>query len=258
MKKIIIAFCCLALVLPLPAQVESWFGTGQMVSKNKSGTDDTLRYRILIPEQEKLQKLPVILWLHGKGERGTDNKKQLTNGVDVLADSVIHGRYPAIIIAPQCPPDKYWSVYDKTAATMQQAVDPTEIELQLIALLNEVVKKNNVDASRIYIVGISMGGFGVWDMITRWPEKFAAAVPVCGGGDPSKAGLLKNMPVWAFHGEKDNIIKPSFTKDIMAELQELQPENTSRLTLYPETGHGAWVPAFKEKDLLNWLFSKKR
>lgn len=258
MKQLFLVILLCVLYLTSFSQAQQWFGSYNHTYKNKSGDYDTIPYRMLIPESDESNKLPLIIWLHGKGERGRDNKKQLTNGVEIIADSVFNGRYRAIIVAPQCPQDKTWSIYDKTSLVMRQSSEPTEIEIQLMELINNLINEYPVDKHRLYIVGISMGGFGVWDIITRWPDKFAAAVPICGGGDPSKAKILKNLSVWAFHGENDNVIKPSFTKDIMQELIKVQQNKTSKMTIYPNVGHGAWIPAFKENEILSWLFSKRK
>lgn len=259
-RKLFFILFLLATGAAAQAQVKDQFSRELFVQQNTTtGLSDTLPYRLLQPPGDKSQPLPLIIWLHGKGERGKDNEKQLQNGVEIIADSVLHNpKYAAFILAPQCPPDQYWSVYDKTAAHMVQALDPTAVELHLLALINEVMRNYRVDASRVYIMGISMGGFGVWDMITRWPEKFAAAVPICGGGDPTKAPLLKNLPVRSYHGLKDKVINPAFTVEIMNELSSYQAEGTSLITLYPEVGHNAWDYAITDPGLLPWLFARRK
>jgi len=252
MKKFL-AILFLGFSVEASAQLQNRFAKDIFISAG-----DTLPYRLYVAPSQKTTNPPLVLWLHGKGERGHDNVKQLGGALLSIADSVINGSYPAILLVPQCPADDYWSVYDKTKERMEQSTELTATEITLIALLNDVIKEHHADPSRIYIVGMSMGGFGVWDLVTRYPEKFAAAVPICGGGDPSKAGKLKHVPVWAFHGADDKVIRSSFTQEIMSELLNLQPQGMSKLTIYPGVGHNAWDYAVKEPGLLKWMFVQKK
>ena len=123
-------------------------------------------------------------------------------------------------------------------------------------LIDSLVKNLNIDKNRIYITGLSMGGFGVWDAISRWPDKFAAAVPVCGGGDTAKAAMIKDIPIWTFHGDKDNLVMTSRSRDMIAAIKKAG--GNPKYTEYTATGHNAWDKAYSEKDMYLWLFSQTK
>jgi len=220
---------------------------------------DTLPYLFHTPVNNS-QKLPLVIWLHGKGERGKNNQSQFKNGVETLLDSMkSNPAYQGYLLIPQCNSNTTWSYYDKTQLRLKMSVDAPRIQQVLMALMEDILKNEQVDRQRIYLLGISMGGFGVWDMAMRYPEMFAAIVPICGGADPTRAILLKNIPVWAFHGEKDQVINSRFTTEIMHELETLQDKQLdSRYSLLKGVGHNAWDYALKQPDLLSWLFSKKK
>ncbi|MCX7744290.1 MAG: prolyl oligopeptidase family serine peptidase [Flavobacteriales bacterium] len=226
-----------------------WFVSGQ----------DTLPYLLHTPSGTS-EKYPLVIWLHGKGERGKNNQSQFQNGVEILLDSMLlNTAYQGYLLIPQCGLHSTWSYYDKNQLRIKMAVDAPPVQHTLMALINDLLKNEKIDRQRIYLFGISMGGFGVWDIAMRYPEIFAAIVPICGGADPTKASLLKQMPVWAFHGEKDQVVSFRFTLEIMHELESLQCKQLdSRFSLLKGVGHNAWDFAMKEPGLLTWVFSKKR
>ena len=161
---------------------------------------DTLNYRQLYPDADTLRKYPLVIFLHGSGERGHDNEAQLKWGVMNFATDQNMMLHPAFVIAPQCPEKLSWSNFsrEKNSTEMRMQVSPTKPMELLIGLIHQLIKTLPVDTNRIYITGLSMGGYGTYDAIERYPHLFAAAVPVCGGGDVSKAGLIAHLPIWIF------------------------------------------------------------
>ena len=180
--------------------------------------------------------------------------KQTTLIKKWLPDSLEKENYKSFLLAPQCSEDRMWSVYDKLANEITFDTITPEIQKTIISLIEEVSLKYPIDTTRIYIMGISMGGFGVFDMITRYSDRFAAAIPICGGVDPKQKESLLKTPIWAFHGEKDDLVDKRHT---IVPMEKLKDEN-HLLTKYPNTGHDAWNKAFKAKDLLRWMFGKER
>ncbi len=220
---------------------------------------DTLPYLFHAPVGNS-KKFPLVIWLHGKGERGKNNQSQFKNGAEILLDSMkSNPAYQGYMIIPQCNSNTTWSYYDKNQPRIKMTDDTPPIQNTLMALIHHILQNEQVDPQRIYLFGISMGGFGVWDIAMRYPDLFAAIVPICGGADPTQAILLKNISVWAFHGEKDQIVDSRFTTEIMQELTSLQNEQLdSRYSLIKGVGHNAWDYALKDPELLPWVFSKKK
>lgn len=220
-----------------------------------SSKNDSLPYQLIPPTNfDSTKNYPIILWLHGKGERGNDNKRQIATIEKWIFDSLANENRQAYLLAPQCSSNRTWSNYDKLEQQITFEKDTPLIQNSIIELLSQVQLNYPIDSTRIYIMGISMGGFGVFDMITRFPNRFAASIPICGGADPKKVKELKETPIWAFHGEKDNIVDKRHTIHTMNLLQD---EN-HLLNTYPNIGHDVWKKAFKEPELLHWLFAQKR
>lgn len=217
---------------------------------------DTLRYRLYAPrtDEGKDVLLPLVIWLHGKGERGRDNKSQMVNGAPALVDSIATGRYPAFVLLPQCPPDQTWSYYDKTEDSLSYALQAPQVQTQLMALIDSLQQRYPIDPDRISIVGISMGGFGAWDMAARYPGKFRSIVPICGGGAPSRADSYTGIRIWAFHGAADKVVDKRHTAYMIKKFENMNGRMNYQYTLYPNVGHNAWDYALKEKGLLEWLF----
>ncbi len=225
--------------------------------------NDTLACRILSPihfSPEK--KYPLIVFLHGSGERGDDNEAQLKWGGDVFLDSAKREDYPAIIVFPQCPKDSSWSVRTRRKDTTGQFLFPTDLPptrpLQLVMnFIDTLISTGMVDTKRIYIGGLSMGGFGTFEILWRRPELFAAAFPICGGGNPQTAKIYgKNFPMWVFHGEKDEAVPPENSRIMVEALKKAGAK--VKYTEYPGVKHDSWINAFAEPELFPWLFSQKK
>lgn len=227
--------------------------TAQRIYKNKQA--ESLPYRIYLPPQLLTSPMPVVLFLHGAGERGDDNNAQVIHGIKDMIDwSIKHE--PAIIIAPQCPEGQRWAEVDwnKLSHTMPPEISsPMKLALEI---LDKVVADYPADKNRLYITGLSMGGYGTWDIIQRLPRKFAAAIPVCGGGDITGAPLFKDLPIWAFHGDADTSVPVSRSRDMVAALKACG--GNVKYTEYPGVGHNSWSATYSNPAVLQWLFSQRR
>jgi predicted peptidase len=230
--------------------------------------NDTLPYNMLIPEGylSKLSdnpeskndaiKYPLVLFLHGAGERGNDNEIQIIHIKNLYQDSLNLKKYPAFVIAPQCPKGKRWVESSWKVSKHIMPTNPSISIVLTIKLIDSLIANLPIDSKRIYVTGLSMGGFGTWDLICRYPVKFAAAIPICGGGDISKAKIIKNIPVWVFHGSNDKVVKVNLSRDLVKALKAIGGK--PKYTEYQGVGHDSWVKAFKEKELLEWLFKQSQ
>lgn len=223
----------------------------------RDGGGAELRYRWHAPADAGAGgRLPLVLFLHGAGERGDDNHAQLKHGVeDILAWSRDNGE-PCLLVAPQCPAESSWAAFDRGTRDLQGDAEPTPAMRLVIGLLDELLRDQPVDPRRVYVTGLSMGGFGTWFLLARIPERIAAAVPICGGGDPSTAGRFKQVPVWAFHGARDPVVPPETTRRMIEALRRegALPGSTE----YPDAGHDSWTATYRDGQVLRWIFSQRR
>jgi len=228
------------------------------INKYINDKGDTLLYRQLFPDADTLQRFPLVIFLHGSGERGSDNEAQLKWGVMNFASDENMIRYPAFVIAPQCPPNISWSNFnrDRNSTQMSLLPSPTKPMQLLIELIGQLKKTLRVDTTRIYITGLSMGGFGTYDAIMRYPKLFAAAVPVCGGGDVSKASSISNIPIWIFHGAEDPSVSPVYSLEMLQALTKAGAH--PGFTQYPEVGHFSWLGAYSDPLMMEWLFRQRK
>jgi predicted peptidase len=214
-----------------------------------------LRYRLLRPPKvADGKKYPLVVFLHGAGERGSDNEKQLVHGVPQFVANL--EKYPCILIAPQCPDGKKWVEVDWSADSHTQPKEPGEVGRLTLALIEKSIKELPVDPKRVYITGLSMGGYGTWDLLARRPDLFAAAAPVCGGADEATATKIKDIPIWAFHGAKDTGVKPARSRNMIAALRKAGGK--PNYTEYPDVGHNSWDNAYRDPELFKWLFAQKK
>jgi len=216
-----------------------------------------LNYRLLQPDgYDPQQAYPLVLFLHGAGERGDDNRKQLIHGLNEFAADEIRKKYPAFVVAPQCPENQQWVDVPWSADSHTMPKNPAEslrLSLELVAALQ---KELSIDKHRLYVTGLSMGGFGAWDAIQRHPNLFAAAVPVCSGGDATLAEKIKDVPVWAFHGADDGAVKPQRSRDMIAALKKAG--GSPKYTEYEKVGHNSWEKAYADEKMYEWLFDQKK
>ncbi|MEO6404709.1 MAG: prolyl oligopeptidase family serine peptidase [Ferruginibacter sp.] len=219
---------------------------------------DTLNYRLLYPDYDTFQKYPLVIFLHGSGERGTDNEAQLKWGVMNFASDKMMIAHPAIVIAPQCPPNMSWDNITENRSTREIHIktSPSKSMVLTIALIQQLIKTMPIDTNRIYITGLSMGGYGTYDAIERYPHLFAAAVPVCGAGDISKASVIAHIPIWVFHGAEDPAVSPIYSSDMVIALQKAG--SRPGFTLYPGVGHFSWLAAYSDASMFDWLFKQHK
>ncbi|MFN2458154.1 MAG: prolyl oligopeptidase family serine peptidase [Chitinophagaceae bacterium] len=225
---------------------------------------DTMPYRLLLPDNyNSSKKYSLILFLHGAGERGNDNEKQLVHGAKLFLREEVRKSYPAIVVFPQCGEDSYWSnvkINRNVSAShkfiFQERGEPTIAMVLVQQLLEKIIADYSVQKDQIYVGGLSMGGMGTFEIVRRNPRLFAAAFPICGGAHPATARKLKNTGWWVFHGAKDDVVPPVYSQVMVDALKKKKA--SVRYTFYPDANHNSWDPAFAEKDLLPWLFAQKR
>jgi len=227
-------------------------------NKYTNGKGDTLNYRLLGPDYDTIRKYPLVIFLHGSGERGNDNNAQLKWGAMTFAKEQTMLMYPAFVLAPQCPEGQGWSNFadGKKKRELILKPDATKPMELLIALINQLKTELPVDTNRIYITGLSMGGFGTFDAIERYPHMFAAAVPVCGAGDISRAASIAHIPIWIFHGAEDAAVDPLFGTDMLMALTNAGAH--PGFTQYPSVGHFSWLGAYTDPLMMEWLFRQHK
>lgn len=223
-----------------------------------NGKGDTLPYRQLFPDYDTLRKYPLVIFLHGSGERGKDNEAQLKWGVKNFATDENMKIYPSFVIAPQCPVNSNWANFaeNKNNTNLLLQKSPSKTMELVVALINDLIKKFPIDTKRIYITGLSMGGYGTFDAIERYPNLFAAAVPVCGGGDVSLSSSIKHIPIWIFHGADDSVVPAAFSRNMVEALTKAGAH--PGYTQYPEVGHFSWIAAYSDPLLMAWLFRQRK
>ena len=220
------------------------------------GTGGALPYRLLEPAGYDPAKgpYPLLIFLHGVGERGTENRLQLTHGAAMMRRAAAgHGCF---VLAPQCPPEKIWAGRHWEDADHRLTAKSSQPMRLLLGLIGKIEKQYAIDPDRIYVMGLSMGGFGTWDLIQRHSGRFAAAVPICGGGDETLTEPLVGLSIWVFHGDKDAVIPVVRSRDMVEAIRS--SGGKPRYTEYPGVGHNSWDSAFAEPKLLDWLCEQRR
>jgi predicted peptidase len=200
-----------------------------------------LPYRVMKPEGYKKDAkdvYPLVVFLHGAGERGDDNAAQLKHGVADFAREDRRKKHPCFLIAPQCPKNQFWNG-----------------DL-VLALIDAVAKEFPVDKKRIYVTGLSMGGYATWDLLGRKPDLFAAAIPICGGGDVKKAEKFAKVSIWCFHGDKDGAVKVESSRSMIKALEKASGK--PKYTEYEGVGHDSWTRTYSDEKVHEWLFAQKK
>jgi predicted peptidase len=220
---------------------------------NRTGSS-TLPYRLLKPARlDSATLFPLVIFLHGAGERGSDNEAQLKHIVELFTNSKNREKFPCYVLAPQCPLNLWWARQNRDGS---MKASPTPTMQLVVALIEKISMENKIDPSRIYVTGVSMGGFGVWDLLARYPNRFAAAIPICGGADTRIASTIHHIPHWIFHGAKDKLVHPNQSRRMVKALQNAG--GNPIYVEYPNVAHDSWVKAYREPNLLPWLFKQKR
>jgi predicted peptidase len=258
-KKIIAVFSLLLAVTVANAQDRSLYQRKFFIQGN-----DTLPYRILYPlNYQSDKKYPVVFFLHGSAQRGKDNNRQLIWGADLFLDAANRMKFPAIVVFPQCPNTSLWNAitFSKLDDSLRYKFPANKTPITpmqlLLGLVDEFAKNNSVDTSRIYVGGLSMGGFATFEILWRKPHFFAAAFPICGAANADQAYLYADkFPIWIFHGDGDRIVPVSNSRLMY---KTLKAEGADvKYTEYPGVGHDSYKKALAEPDLLPWLFAQKR
>ncbi len=216
-----------------------------------------LKYRLLKPlDYRPGKKYPLILFLHGAGERGDDNLVTLKHAAKDFADIERRKKYPCYVVVPQCPKEQKWSDVDWSKASSEQPKTASQSLQSAKELIDEMVETAGVDKNKIYITGLSMGGYGTWDAIARYEGFFAAAAPVCGGGDPKMVGKFARLPIWCFHGEADPVVKVLRSREMIDALKTIG--SPVKYTEYPGVNHDSWTATYANPDFYQWLFSQQK
>jgi len=208
--------------------------------KVEKSQDDFLESYLLLylPEgyDSLEQEWPLLLFLHGSGERGTMIELVKKHGPPKMIENGY--QFPFIVVSPQCPEDQWWSLD------------------MLDMVLTEMVQRYKVDKTRIYVTGLSMGGYAAWQLAIAYPDRFAAIVPVCGGADAQFAPLIKDLPIWAFHGAKDDVVPLSEEENMVNALKGLG--SPVKFTIYPDAGHDSWTEAYNDEEMWKWLEAQNK
>ena len=256
-KALIILIVCSLIVLNTFCQIEKF---EIRLHKNSAIYSKNIPYRLFIPANyDATKKYPLVLFLHGAGERGTDNVKQLTasQGAFLWSSDANQKDHPCFIVAPQCPDNDQWVNTSWGLGSYSTTKIPISKALKMVVNLLDTLKANySLDTTSFFVTGLSMGGYGTWDIITRFPQMFRAAIPICGAADPGKAKLLVKMPIWCFHSADDNVVPVKGSREMVNAINEQGVNNRDNFyTEYTNAGHFAWVPAYSEPDLVSWLFN---
>lgn len=197
-------------------------------------------YLLFLPESygQEEKHWPLMLFLHGAGERGDDLQLVKKHGPPKIAEK--QKDFPFIVVSPQCPKDQWWN-------------DNLDV---LINLLDDIVAKYDVDRDRIYLTGLSMGGYGSWALGSKYPDRFAAVAPICGGGMRIMASGFKDVPVWAFHGAKDKVVPLEESEEMVAAINARGGD--AKLTVYPDAGHDSWSETYDNQEFYDWLLNHRK
>jgi len=227
------------------------------VTVTEAGQAVEFRSQLLAPPAiEPGRRYPLVVFLHGAGERGRDNEKQLAYLPTWMAEPAVRERHPCFLLAPQCREDERWVDVSWADGKSTPQGPPTTDMLAVIAALNAVVAAEPVDPGRISLTGLSMGGYGTWDLAARQPERFAAILPICGGGDETAAPRLAKLPIWCFHGDADEVVPVERSRSMVAAVRAAG--GSPKYTEFRGVGHDSWTPAYRDAAVLDWLVSQRQ
>lgn len=239
-------------------KIADLFDTGTYVSVEK----DTMHYRLLKPlNYEPSQKYPLVVCLSGGAGRGTDNIRQIAGSKSAQVLSTLENRekYPAFVFVPQCPPGSDWGrtlgKKERESLIKRGRHNQPSVENLVFEIISELEEEFNIDTTRRYISGQSMGGSGAWHFILNHPKMFTAAIIVCGGANPDLAKKVTDIPLWVFHGEKDDRISVDFSRNMVTAIQEAG--GNPKYNEFPDVGHGSWHQAYDTPGVLDWLFDQR-
>ncbi|ACK41568.1 phospholipase/Carboxylesterase [Dictyoglomus turgidum DSM 6724] len=222
-----------------------------------------LPYRFYVPKNiDKNKKYPLVVFLHGAGERGNDNFLHIAwyRGAVTFAEPGQQAEHPCFVLAPQCPADSSW-----TELLMRgNPFKPTKTLLAVANLIRKIISEENIDSNRIYLTGLSMGGFGTFALLIEHPELFAGAIPICGGADINNLERIRDIPLWIFHAEDDNLVSVEFSRSVVKRLVEIGGKvkyteflwgEMERMGYHP---HASWIPVYDNEEVIDWLFEQRK
>lgn len=225
---------------------------------NASG--ETLPYRLARPVADSVKPgagFPLVVVLHGSGERGNDNEKQTRGVLQPVIAPETRARFPAFVVAPQCPLDVKWTGINwQQIPHAPQTPEPTWAARVVLELIEKLSADLPIDRSRIYLVGLSMGGSGAWDLMARRPKLFGGAIVLCGGADEATGHKLAHIPLWCFQGAKDDVVVPSLSRNMIAAIEKAGGK--PRYTEFPDAGHSIVGRVFRDPEVFPWLFAQRR
>ena len=214
-------------------------------------------YRLLKPEKiERGKSYPLVLFLHGGGENGSDNDLHLYIGAEDFAKAENRRKYPCFVVFPQCPLGNSWGVESSKRPQSKSAERPRDALDSALELVDSLTAKMPIDKRRIYVTGLCTGGVGTWNALARRPKFFAAAIPICGAGDTDQAARVKDVPIWAFHGDRDPVVPVEHTKAMIAAIRKAGGH--PKMTIYRGVEHNSWSATYGNPEVIAWLFAQKR
>ncbi len=244
---------------PVPEDVVKAYEDRQITYSGGPYAGEVFHYRLLKPAKvEPGKTYPLVLFMHGAGERGDDNVKQLMYLPTWLAEPEAREKYNCFVLVPQCRAKRWWTIpralrKDKNA----DPLDPASADVGVAdAILEKTLADEPIDKSRIYLTGISMGGYGSWALAAHHPDLFAAVVPVCGGGSTANAEVLKNIPLWVFHGGADPVVPPDQSRQMIEAIKAAG--GNPKYTEFDGVGHDSWTPAYRDSEALKWMFEQQK
>ncbi len=271
-RQLIASFFALGLIVgtlvPLCAQTPGDSAAVPLASRviEKTFVDDAKiehRYRLLLPtnfREDESKQYPLVLFLHGAGERGDDNATQLKHGIGEFARPDRQSQYPCIVIVPQCPAEQKWVSVDWSPKSGKGTFpdQPSPSMKMALGIVGQWIAGGRVDRSRVYVTGISMGGYGTWFASAMPGNPFAAAVPICGGGDPDWVAQYAGMPIWAFHGSADTAVPVGRSREMIEALVAAEQMPQTKYTEYENGAHDVWTETYQRDDLFAWLHSQRK
>jgi predicted peptidase len=235
--RIVILLVGTSILVPVTASAAETPSNSQEACELDRTIRVQMKYLLYLPKDyDQKESLPLLLFLHGSGERGTDLQLVKKHGPPKLIEA--GKQLPFIVVSPQCPEGQWWQ------------------PVELTALLDEIVEKYKVDQDRIYVTGLSMGGFGTWSLAAYTPHRFAAIAPICGGGETYWTERFSHLPAWVFHGAKDKGVPLRRSEEMVESLKK--HDGNVKLTVYPEAGHDAWTETYDNPELYQWFLQQKR
>lgn len=253
------------IVMVIYLSVVGFLFTNAQSFKYKSHTNASIAsysmpYRLFVPSgYDGNTSYPIVLFMHGAGERGTDNEQHIAfiRGAKLWAETANQAAHPCFVLAPQCPADKQWVNTNWSSGSYSIDNVPVSNELLMVKdIISQLLKEYNIDSTQMFITGLSMGGYATWDFILRYPNMFKAAIPICGAGDPSKAERIRKMPIRVFHSSDDPTVPVAGSRDMVNAINQFGVNNRGNFyTEYTDQGHFAWVNAYNTPDLPGWFFT---